>query len=222
MNRTLAWLAIVVLLVPTAVAQNSPKAAQQQTLNHLHDLASKGNASALQQLKALATNGNLEAAFQLSMLYFAGQGALNDPAQFVTWGRKAAEGGHAEAQANLGTAYSWGRGVAKDLTLAASWYRKAAEQGNVHGQASLGNAYKDGSGVPKDLVSAYMWMDLAAQQGPKFATQGPAGFASGYASYQAKTARDEIAKQMNPAQNCRSPAAQPGLEIQGHTGRVAV
>jgi hypothetical protein len=81
-----------------------------------------------------------------------------------------------------------------------SWYRKAAEQGNVHGQSSLGNAYKDGSGVPKDLVSAYMWMDLAAQQGPKFATQGPAGFASGYASYQAKTARDEIAKQMSPAQ----------------------
>lgn len=114
----------------------------------------------------------------------------------MIWGRKAAEGGHAEAQANLGTAYVWGRGVPKDLALAASWYRKAAEQGNVHGQLSLGTAYRDGSGVAKDLVSAYMWLDLAAQQGPKFSTPSVAGFFS----YQARTARDEMAKQMSPAQ----------------------
>jgi TPR repeat protein len=196
MNRTLVWLAIVVLVVPTAVAQNSPEASQRQTPKHLHDLASKGNASALQQLKALANNGNIEAAFQLSILYFAGQGVPDDPAQSVTWGRKAAEGGHAEAQANLGAAYSWGRGVAKDLALAAGWYRKSAEQGNVHGQLSLGDAYKNGSGVPKDLVSAYMWMDLAAQQGPKFTTPS----SDGYQSYLAQTARDEIVKQMSPAQ----------------------
>jgi hypothetical protein len=162
----------------------------------LHDLASKGNASALQQLKALANDGNLEAAFQLSILYSAGQGVPNDPAQSVTWGRKAAQGGHAEAQANLGTSYAWGRGVAKDLTLAASWFRKAAEQGNVHGQLSLGAVYRDGRGVPKDLVIAYMWMDLAAQQGPKFTTPSVAGLFS----YQAKTARDEMVKQMSPAQ----------------------
>jgi hypothetical protein len=86
--------------------------------------------------------------------------------------------------------------VAKDLTLAASWFRKAAEQGNVHGQLSLGAVYRDGRGVPKDLVIAYMWMDLAAQQGPKFTTPSVAGLFS----YQAKTARDEMVKQMSPAQ----------------------
>jgi Ankyrin repeats (3 copies)/Sel1 repeat/Ankyrin repeat len=196
MYKTFNWLAIMVLVVPTAVAQNSPEASQQQTPNHLHDLASKGNALALLQLKALANNGDLEAAFQLFTLYFTGQGVLDDPAQAVTWARKAAEGGHAEAQANLGTAYSWGRGVAKDLALAVSWYRQAAEQGNIHGQLSLGGAYQNGSGVPKDLVSAYMWMDLAAQQGPKFTTPGVAGFQS----YTAQTARDDMAKQMSPAQ----------------------
>jgi hypothetical protein len=196
MNRTLNWLAIVVLGVPTAVAQNSLEASQKQTPNLLRDLASKGNASALQQLKALANDGNLEAAFQLSILYSFGQGVPDDPAQGVAWGRKAAEGGHAEAQANLGTSYTWGRGIAKDLALAASWYRKAAEQGNVNGQLALGAAYRNGSGVPKDLVSAYMWMDLAAQQGSKFTTPGTAG----YASYLAQTARDEMVKQMSPAQ----------------------
>jgi len=218
MNRTLNWLAIVVLVVTTAVAQNSTEAFQQQTPNHLHDLASKGNASALKQLKALANNGNLEAAFQLSILYFAGQGVPVDPAQSVTWCRKAAEGGHAEAQANLGTWYAWGRGVAKDLALAASWYRKAAEQGNVHGQLSLGAAYQNGSGVPKDLVSAYMWMDLAAQQGPKFTTPSPAGFIS----YQAQTARDEMVKQMSPAQITEAQRRSRDWKPKVHTGRVGM
>jgi ankyrin repeat protein len=83
-----------------------------------------------------------------------------------------------------------------DLTLAATWYRKAAEQGNIHGQLSLGDAYQNGRGVPKDLVSAYMWMDLAAQQGPKFTTPRVDGFQS----HQAQTARDEMVKQMSPAQ----------------------
>jgi alpha/beta superfamily hydrolase len=100
-----------------------------------------------------------------------------------------------QTSANLGTLYAWGRGVPKDLVLAAS-YRKAAEQGNVQGQLSLGAAYQNGSGVARDLVSAYMWMDLAVQQGAKFTTPG----AGGYISYQARTARDEIAKQMSAAQ----------------------
>jgi TPR repeat protein len=101
------------------VCSTRSEASQQQTANQLHDLAGKGDALALRQLKALATKGNLEAAFQLSVLYFSGEGVLNDPAQSVTWCRKAAEGGHAEAEANLGTFYTWGRGVAKDLALAA-------------------------------------------------------------------------------------------------------
>jgi TPR repeat protein len=218
MNRSFNSLVIMVFVVLTVVAQNSPEASQQHTPNHLRDLASKGNASALRQLKALANNGNLEAAFQLSILYFAGQGVPNDPAQSVTWGRKAAEGGHAEAQANLGTSYAWGRGVARDLALADSWYRKAAEQGNVHGQLSLGAAYQNGSGVPKDLVSAYMWMDLAAQQGPKFTTPSPAG----YFSYQAQTARDDMMKQMSPAQITEAQRRSRDWKRKVHTGRVGL
>ena len=79
----------------------APVASVQTEEARLHDLARKGNASALQQLKALANKGNLEAAFQLSILYSASQGVPDDPDQSVMWGRKAAEGGHAEAQANL-------------------------------------------------------------------------------------------------------------------------
>jgi hypothetical protein len=44
-----------------------------------------------------------------------------------------------------------------------------------------------------------MWLDLAAQQGPKFDSLGSAGFAGGMASYQARTTRDEMGKQMTPA-----------------------
>lgn len=196
MNRALGWLPIMLLAATATTAQNSPGASQQQTPSHLYDLARKGNASALQQLRALAEGGNPEAAFQLSLLYLAGEGVPSDPAQSATWCRKAAEGGHALAQANLGTLYVWGRGVPRNLTLAVSWYRRSADQGNVQGQFSLGAAYQDGRGVAMDLVSAYMWMDLAAQQGPRFTNPSTAG----YISYQARTARDEMAKQMTPAQ----------------------
>jgi hypothetical protein len=39
-------------------------------------------------------------------------------------------------------------------------------------------------------------MDLAAQQGPKFTTPS----SGGYISYQARTTRDEMARQMSPGQ----------------------
>ena len=44
------------------VCSTRSEASQQQTANQLLDLAGKGDALALRQLKALATKGNLEAA----------------------------------------------------------------------------------------------------------------------------------------------------------------
>jgi TPR repeat protein len=112
MKTVLNWLAITILVVATGTGQDSPY--QQQNPGYLHDLASKGNAVALRELQVMANKGNLEAAFQLSILYLAGEGVPNDPAQSEKWCRKAAEGGHAQAQANLGTLYAWGRGGGKE------------------------------------------------------------------------------------------------------------
>ena len=65
---------IVRAVFATILLATAPVSSAQTEEARLHDLASKGNASALEQLKALANNGNLEAAFQLSILYSAGQG----------------------------------------------------------------------------------------------------------------------------------------------------
>jgi len=62
--------------------------------------------------------------------------------------------------------------------------RKAAAQGNATTQYNLGLMYANGQGVPQDFVQAHMWYNLAAAKGYK----------------NARKVRDNLAKQMTPAQ----------------------
>jgi TPR repeat protein len=112
-----------------------------------------------------AEAGDASAQNALGLRYSEGNGVAKDPAQAVTWWRKAAEQGFASAQYSLGVVYIYGEGVPKDAAQAVAWWRKAAEKGNADAQFGLGVMYHEGEGVPKDAVQAVAWYRKAAEQG---------------------------------------------------------
>jgi uncharacterized protein len=95
-----------------------------------------------------------------------------------------AEQGDARAQFSFGLLYENGDGVPRDYAKARHWYEKAAAQGDAKAQLYLGLQSSFGQGGPMDLVQAYKWYSLAAGNGN--------AYAPGY--------RDDLAKQMTPAQ----------------------
>ena len=95
-----------------------------------------------------------------------------------------AEQGDPSAQFYLGLLYENGDGVPRDFSKAREWYQKAAAQGEAKAQFYLGMQSAYGEGGPMDLVQAYMWYSLAAGNGN--------AHAPGY--------RDDLARQMTPAQ----------------------
>ena len=98
--------------------------------------------------------------------------------------RPLAEQGDAGAQFSLGLSYENGDGVPRDYAIARQWYEKSAAQGDAKAQLYLGLQSAFGQGGPVDLVQAYMWYSLAAGNGHL-----------GAAVY-----RNDLAKQMTPAQ----------------------
>jgi hypothetical protein len=95
----------------------------------------------------------------------------------------------AHAQRDLGFMYSHGFGIPQDKAKAVQWYRLAAEQGDAHAQYRLAGHYRLGKGVLQDYVRAHMWFNLSA-----------AGFPPGEWRNAAVTRRDDLSKQMTPAQ----------------------
>ena len=116
----------------------------------------------------------------------AGMDAYNrgDFAAALREWRPLAEQGDASAQFSLGLSYENGDGVPRDYTKARQWYEKAAVQGDAKAQLYLGLQSAFGQGGPVDLAQAHMWYSLAAGNGH-----------AGAAVY-----RDELARQMTPAQ----------------------
>src|SRR5438034_748246 len=153
------------LLRPNGAQAQQSAAQTQQSHLELYFAASKGNKTALNQLRVRAEQGNVDAQFDLGFMYQNGDGVPKDSAQAVRWYRKGAQQGLADAQYNLGVTYYTGNGVPKDSAQAVQWYRRAAEQGYAKAQYNLGLLYRNGDGVPKELVTAYMWFSLVAVQG---------------------------------------------------------
>lgn len=116
----------------------------------------------------------------------AGMDAYNrgDFAAALREWRPLAEQGDASAQFSLGLSYENGDGVPRDYTKARQWYEKAAVQRDAKAQLYLGLQSAFGQGGPVDLAQAHMWYSLAAGNGH-----------AGAAVY-----RDELARQMTPAQ----------------------
>ena len=74
--------------------------------------------------------------------------------------------------------------MSQDYVKARQWWEKAAAQGSASAQNDLGLVYANGLGGPQDLVQAHMWYGLAAGNGYEIATEY----------------RNDLAKQMPPAQ----------------------
>ena len=118
--------------------------------------------------------------------YQAGMDANNrgDYATALREWQPLAEQGDPSAQFRLGSLYENGDGVSRDFAKARQWYEKAAAQGEAKAQLYLGLLSAFGQGGPLDLVQAHMWYSLAAGNGN--------AHAPGY--------RDDLARQMTPAQ----------------------
>ncbi len=116
----------------------------------------------------------------------AGMDAYNrgDFATALREWRPLAEQGDASAQFSVGLSYENGDGVPRDYAIARQWYEKSAAQGDAKAQLYLGLQSSFGQGGPVDLVQAHMWYSLAAGNGHL-----------GAAAY-----RNDLAKQMTPAQ----------------------
>lgn len=170
-------------------------------------------ATALREFQALAEQGDARAQYVLGFLYSEGTGVSQNHHKAMKWYRKAAEQdyglaqlaqddskavkwfglaakqGMAHAQRDLGFMYSMGLGVPQDKAKAVQWYRLAAEQGEPHAQYRLAGNYRSGIGVLQDYVQAHMWFNISA-----------AGFPPGEWRDSAVTRRDNLSKQMTPAQ----------------------
>jgi len=140
--------------------------------------------TALRYMRPLAEQGNADAQHNLGVMYGDGDGVPQDDKTTLKWWTLAAEQGRAKSQFNLGWLYERGDGVPQDYKTAVKWYTLAAEQGDADAQLNLGGMYGKGRGVLQDNIYAHMWVHIAASSGDTDAS-----------SY-----RDEIAKEMTPAQ----------------------
>jgi hypothetical protein len=128
----------------------------------MHDSKPAEDALACQ---ARAEQGDAKAEYDLSRMYYYGQGVPRDYAETLRWGRKAADQGYAKAEYGIGYMYYYGQGVPLDYAEAAKWYRKAADHGDAIAQNQLGSMYYHGQGVQKDDAEAALWYRRAADKG---------------------------------------------------------
>lgn len=119
--------------------------------------------SAIRAWETLADKGVSKAQYNLSLLYFNGQGVGKDSALALKWCQQAAQLGHTKAQYLLGQMYANGNGVDKDDSIAHSWYQKSAEAGYVDAQFALGSMLRKSEDA--DSKQAFKWIQKAAEQG---------------------------------------------------------
>lgn len=162
-NRALAIVAVVFgLAAPVAAAELDEAVA-----------AARGGeyATALRRLSPLAEKGDARAQFDVGFMHAYGWGLQRNPAEALTWYRKAADQGLAVAQHFLGLAYFNGDGLRRDDAEAARWFARAAAQGFAQAQYMLGLMNLDGRGLAKDPVQGYALMVMGGRGGVRSAAR---------------------------------------------------
>ncbi len=119
--------------------------------------------SAIRAWETLADKGVSKAQYNLSLLYFNGQGVGQDGALALKWCQQAAQLGHSKAQYLLGQMYATGKGVDKDDSISQSWYQKSAEAGYADAQFAIGSMLRKSEDA--DSEQAFKWIKKAAEQG---------------------------------------------------------
>ena len=164
-NRNGAFRLLAAIALSLAFGASSAAADDASDCNASDQLLKTEPSRAVAACWRLAEKGDRVAAYNLALLYYAGQGLPQNDGEAVRWFRIAAEQGDAPAEFELGQLYEKGRGVARDPVEAAHWYRKSADQGYVYAQSQLGFMYGNGAGIPRDFVQADLWLSLAATAG---------------------------------------------------------
>lgn len=156
-----------------------------------------GDEVPFRNLRDRAEQGDAMAQVTIGVMHDRGEGVAQDYAEALRWFRMAAASGNPVALHNIGTMYADGRGVAPDLNEAFKWYLRAAERGDVASQFIMGRMHLEGTCVERDIVQAYKWFDIAAT-GP--ASPATDGSGAPEARSKASVRREEVAKNMTPAQ----------------------
>jgi TPR repeat protein len=114
---------------------------------------------------AKAKTGDAEARYELSRLFYVGEGTKKDKDESNRWCLMAAEQGLASAQCMWGLTLLKGDGVTPDAKQAAEWFRKSAVQGHPRSEFILGLFYRDGTGMKADHAESTKWLTQAAEHG---------------------------------------------------------
>jgi V8-like Glu-specific endopeptidase len=128
-------------------------------------------ATALRRLSPLAEKGDARAQFDVGFMHAYGWGVQRNPAEAISWYRKAADQGLQVAQHFMGMAYVNGEGVRANDAEAARWFARAAAQGFAEAEFMLGLMTLDGRGVAKDPVQGYAFIVMAGQGGVRSAAR---------------------------------------------------
>jgi len=162
-TRVLALLILVFGLVAPAAAAELDEAVA----------AARGGeyATALRRLSPLAEKGDARAQFDIGFMHAYGWGLQRNPAEALTWYRKAADQGLAVAQHFIGLAHVNGDGARLDDAEGARWFARAAAQGFAQAQYMIGLMTLDGRGVPKNSVQGYAFMVMAGRGGVRSAAR---------------------------------------------------
>jgi TPR repeat protein len=96
------------------------------------DAYQKGDfTTAAKEWRPLAEQGEPEAQFNLGLLYLDGHGVPQNPAEALSWFRRAAQQDYVPAQHNLGAMYGNGNGVKRDYIQAYKWLNICSARGNA-------------------------------------------------------------------------------------------
>lgn len=138
-----------------------------------------------EEIRRAAEAGNTDAMNRLGNV-LAQNGSDVEAAQ---WFRQASERGHVKATNALGFMYEEGRGVPQDFEEAGRLYLQAMRKGNADSMVNRGLMYDKGRGVAASKMQAYVHFSLGAAYADDPALRG-----------EAVKLRDEVAKQLTPAQ----------------------
>jgi hypothetical protein len=116
-----------------------------------------------------AEQGDAKSEYDLSHMYYHGQGVPQDRTEALKWSHKAADQGYANAEYDLGYSFYYGQGLPQNYAKAASWYLKAADQDSSYAQEELGYMYCHGYRVSQNYAQALTWLRKAADQGSAYA-----------------------------------------------------
>jgi hypothetical protein len=112
-----------------------------------------------------------------------GHGVAADPADAVSWFKRAADGGSARGELSYANALITGSGIARNEALAVPLMKSLVarnmqfssdpdiKESQALMSGLLGDFYRSGTGVGKDMNEAVRWYSLAAERGDRFAAR---------------------------------------------------